>query len=86
MALSVCLSVYAQALHPNFSPLYDVLDQTNHVFSESLSSGDDNDQDKHIEKDKDTNKDMNKDTNKDKDKYKMFQRFNACYILGVQAF
>ena len=58
--------------------MYDVLDQTNH---ESLSSGDENDQDEHMQKDKDTIKDT-----EDKDKYKMFQRFNACYILGVQAF
>ena len=35
--------------HPIFSSLYDVLDHTNHIFSESISSGDDND----IQKDKD---------------------------------
>ena len=31
--------------HLHFSPLYDVLDHTNHIFSENLSSGDDNDWD-----------------------------------------
>ena len=31
-----------------FSPLCDVLEHKNHIFSESLSSGDDNDQDKDI--------------------------------------
>ena len=40
------------------SPLYDVLDHTNHIFSESLSSGDDIDRDEDLQednyKDKDT--------------------------------
>ena len=31
---------------------YDVLDHTNHMFSESSSSGDDNDQDEYLPKDK----------------------------------
>ena len=31
----------------------DVLDHTNHIFSESLFPGDDNDQDKGVQKDKD---------------------------------
>ena len=31
---------------------YDVLDHTNHIFSESLSSDDDNDRDKDLQKDK----------------------------------
>ena len=35
------------------SPLYDVPDHTNHKFSESLLSGDDNDQDRDLQKDKD---------------------------------
>ena len=34
------------------SPPYDVLDHTNHIFSESFSSGDDNDQDKDLQEDK----------------------------------
>ena len=40
------------------SPLYDVLDHTNHIFSESLSSGDDNDQDQDLQKDKCKDKDI----------------------------
>ena len=39
---SVCLSPW---WHLHLSPSYDVLDHTNLIFSESLSSGDDNDQD-----------------------------------------
>ena len=34
------LSVCGQAWHPTFAPLYDVLDQTNHIFSESSWSKD----------------------------------------------
>ena len=34
------------------SPLYDVPDHTNHIFSESSSSGDDNDQDENLQEDK----------------------------------
>ena len=63
------------------SPSYDVLDHTNHIFSESLSSGDDNDQDKDLQKDK------YKDTHTDKDKYKVLPRPNVYYIFqnqGVQ--
>ena len=30
------------------------IDHTNHIFSESLSSGDDNDRDEYLQKDKDT--------------------------------
>ena len=33
-------------------PLYDVLDHTDHIFSESLSSGDDIDQYEDLQKDK----------------------------------
>ena len=53
----------------------------NHIFFESLSSGDDNDQHKDIQKDK------NKDT--DKYKYKVLERLNVCYIFkkqGIQEF
>ena len=56
--LFVCLSPWWHLpLLPTFnhlSPLYDVLDHTNHIFSESLSSGDDNDRDEYLQKDKDT--------------------------------
>ena len=41
-----------QVWHPTFSPLYYVLDQTNHICSESLSSGYDNDQHKDTDKNK----------------------------------
>ena len=40
-------------LHSSINKLYDVVDHTNHIFSESLSSGDDNDQDEDLQKDKD---------------------------------
>ena len=50
--MSVCLSVHICdiLLILHLSPLYDVPDHANHIFSESLSSGDDNDRDE----DKDT--------------------------------
>ena len=56
---------------------YDVLDHTNHIFSESLSSDDDNDRDKDLQKDK------------YKDKDKVLPRPNICFIFhkqGVQGF
>ena len=40
--------------HLHLSPSNEVLDRTNHIFSESLSSGDDNDRDEYLQKDKDT--------------------------------
>ena len=49
--LNVCVSVYLSVhicdilLILHLSPLYDVPDHTNHIFSESLSSGYDNDRD-----------------------------------------
>ena len=46
----------------HLSPLYDVLDHTNHIFSESLSSGDDNDRDKYLQKDKYKDKDTHTQT------------------------
>ena len=49
---------------------------TNHIFSESLSSGDDNDRDEYLQKDK--------DTHTDKGKYKVLPRPNACYIFEKQ--
>ena len=39
---------------------FDDLDHANHIFSESLSSGDDNDRDEYLQKDK--YKDKDKDT------------------------
>ena len=44
-------------------PLYDVLDHTNHIFSESLSSGDDNDRDEDLKEDKYKDKDTQTKTN-----------------------
>ena len=43
-----CTILFTKTLYCTYtvSPLYDVLDHTNHTFSESLSSGGDNDQDK----------------------------------------
>ena len=83
-SLVVCSFVRPSAWwHHHLSPPYDVLDHTNHIFSESLSSGDDNDQDKDLQKDK------YKDTHTDKDKYKVLPRPNVCYIFpkqGVQGF
>ena len=43
--------------------MYDVLDHTNHVFSESLSSGDDIDRDGDLQKDKYKDKDTQTQTN-----------------------
>ena len=63
----------------HLSPLYDVPDHTNHKFSESLLSGDDNDRDKYLQIDK----------CKDKDKCKVLPRPNVCYFFqkqGVQGF
>ena len=48
--------------HLHLSPLYDVLDHTNYIFSESLSSSDDNDQDEDMQKDKDTQTQTNTNT------------------------
>ena len=43
--------------------MYDVLDHTNHMFSESLSSGDDIDRDGDLQKDKYKDKDTQTQTN-----------------------
>ena len=72
----VCLSVVVTSLFlPTFnhpSPLYDVLDHTNHIFSESLSSGGDNDQDKEdLQKDK-YKRQRRRDKDKDNDNDKLF--------------
>ena len=49
--MSVCLSVhiYDIILPLHLSQLYDVLDHKNHIFSERLSSGDDNARDKDVQ-------------------------------------
>ena len=78
--MSVCLSVHICdiLLILHLSPLYDVPDHANHIFSESLSSGDDNDRDEYLKKDKYKYKDT------DKDKYNVLQRANVCYIFEDQ--
>ena len=52
---------HPQASHPTFSPLYDHLDHTKQIFSESLwhplSTDDDEDQNKDQEQDKDEDED-----------------------------
>ena len=48
-------------LHLHWSPPYDVLDHTNHIFSESLSSVDDNGRDEDLQK-----RQRHTDTDKDK--------------------
>ena len=58
----VCLSVCPQAWHFHLSPPYDVLDHTNHIFSESLSSGDDIGRDEDLQKDKYKDKDTQTQT------------------------
>ena len=50
---------------------------TNHIFSESASSGDDNDRDKDIQKGKYKDKE-------DTDKYKVLPRSNVYYIFEKQ--
>ena len=63
--MSVRLSVHICdiLLLLHLSPLYDVPDHTNHIFSESLSSGDDNDRDEDLQKDKYKDKDTQTKTN-----------------------
>ena len=63
--MSVCLSVHICdiLLILHLSPLYDVPDHANHIFSESLSSGDDNDRDENIQKEKYKYKDTQTETN-----------------------
>ena len=46
----------------HLSPPYYVLDHRNHIFSESLSSGDDNDRDRDLQKDKYKDKDTQTQT------------------------
>ena len=74
----VCLSVHICdilfALH--LCPIYDVPDHTNHIFSESLSSGDDNDRDEDLQKDNYKDKDTQTHT---KTETKCFQ--DLFYIL-----
>ena len=66
------MHIYDTLLLLHLSPLYDFLDHTNHIFSESLSSGDDNDNDE----DKDT----------ERYKYKVLQRLDVCNISEKQGF
>ena len=72
-----CVSVRDQAWHLHLSPPYDVLDQTNHIFSESLSSGDDIGQNKDLQK-RQIQRQRHPDT--DKDKYKVLPRPNMLYF------
>ena len=62
--MSVRLSVHICdiLLLLHLSPLYDVPDHTNHIFSERLSSGDDNEQDEYLQKDKYKDKDTHTQT------------------------
>ena len=57
--------------HPkqHLFPEYDVLDHISHIFSESLSSGDNNDQDEDLRKGQ---IEIQIHTDTDKDKYKVF--------------
>ena len=59
----VCMSVCDQGWHLHLSPPHDVLDHANHIFSESLSSGDDIDRDEDLQKDKYKDKDTQTKTN-----------------------
>ena len=52
--------------HLHLSPPYDVLDHTNHIFSESLSSGDHIDGDEDLQKDKYKDKDTQTQTKTNK--------------------
>ena len=57
--------------------MYDVLDHTNHMFSESLSSGDDNDRDKDLQK-----KQIQRQRHTDKNKYIVLPRPNVCNLFS----
>ena len=61
--MCVCLSVQISDILLHMSPLYDVPDHTNHIFSERLSSGDENDRDEDLQKDKYKGKDTQTKTN-----------------------
>ena len=52
----------SMATSPLAVHMYDVLDHTNHIFSESLSSGDDIDRDGDLQKDKYKDKDTQTQT------------------------
>ena len=68
--------------HLHLSPSYDVLDHTNHIFSESLSSGDDNDRDEYLQKDKYRDKDTHTHT-QTKTNTKCFQ--DPMYAIFVKS-
>ena len=65
--------------HLHLSPSNDVLDHTNHIFSESLSSGDDNDRDEDLQKDKYKDKDTQTQT---KTNTKCFQ--DPMYAISIK--
>ena len=60
--MSVCPCVTKRDISIYLHRMYDVLDHTNHVFSESLSSGDDIDRDEDLQKDKYKDKDTQTQT------------------------
>ena len=68
--MSVCPCVTKRDISIYLHRMYDVLDHTNHVFSESLSSGDDNDRDEYLQK---TNTKTKTHTHRHKDNTKCFQ-------------
>ena len=49
----VCMHVTKRDISIYLHRMYDVLDHANHIFSESLSSGDDIDRDEDLQEDKD---------------------------------
>ena len=81
MSARVCVHICDILLILHLSPLYDIPDHTNHIFSESISSGDDIDRDKDLQKDKYKDTQTQTKTNKDP--------CNVCHIFqkqGVQGF
>ena len=82
--MSVRLSVHVHIcdilLLLHLSPLYDVPDHTNHIFSESISSGDDNDRDEDLQKDKYKDKDTQTHT---KTETKCFQ--DPMYAIFIKS-
>ena len=61
-SIFTCMYVCVQAWHFHLSPPYDVLDHTYHIFSESLSYGNNIDGDGDLQKDKDTQTQTKTDT------------------------
>ena len=79
--LFICLS--SPWWHIHLSPSYDVLDYTNHIFSESLSSGDDNYWDEDLQKDKYKDKDTQTQTKTNK---KWFQDPMYAIFIHIRGF